>query len=174
MLAVAKRPVLRRPATAQGGASGLEADLDSAAVPIEALHDLSADEASLPPEELEDEDGGDAGEYFRKWQFRLRAHGHDDPREFPGAAVKAWRYLIFDSDGNLIPLARAGATWVAGDADDAVLGYLFGEVRSFEFGSQPCGWIFAVGVDDDWRRRGVWLGPGSPTIKGQRFSITIS
>ena len=27
-------------------------------------------------------------------------------------------------------------------------GYLFGEVRAFEFGSDPCGWIFAL-----WRKR---------------------
>lgn len=28
-----------------------------------------------------------------------------------------------------------------------LLGYLLGEVRAFEFGSDTCGWIFAVGVD---------------------------
>ena len=28
-----------------------------------------------------------------------------------------------------------------------VLGYLGGEVRSWEFGSEPAGWIFALGVD---------------------------
>ncbi len=34
-------------------------------------------------------------------------------------------------------------------------GYLLGEVRAFEFGSEPCGWIFAVGVDPNSERRGV-------------------
>ncbi|HEV8121470.1 MAG TPA: GNAT family N-acetyltransferase [Candidatus Polarisedimenticolia bacterium] len=34
-------------------------------------------------------------------------------------------------------------------------GYLFGEVRAFEFGSPPCGWIFAVGVDPGLSRQGV-------------------
>ena len=33
--------------------------------------------------------------------------------------------------------------------------YLLGEVRAFEFGSQPCGWIFAVGVDPQTARHGV-------------------
>lgn len=34
-------------------------------------------------------------------------------------------------------------------------GYLFGEVRAFEFGSDPCGWIFAVAVDPDRSRSGL-------------------
>jgi ribosomal protein S18 acetylase RimI-like enzyme len=36
-----------------------------------------------------------------------------------------------------------------------VLGYLLGEVRAFEFGSEPCGWVFAVGVDPGALHRGV-------------------
>jgi len=34
-------------------------------------------------------------------------------------------------------------------------GYLFGELRAFEFGSKACGWIFAVGVHPDAMRTGV-------------------
>ena len=34
---------------------------------------------------------------------------------------------------------------------EGVVGYLVGEVRAWEFGSPPCGWIFAVGVDPDQR-----------------------
>ncbi len=34
-------------------------------------------------------------------------------------------------------------------------GFLFAEVRAFEFGSKACGWIFAVGVDEAWRRQGM-------------------
>jgi ribosomal protein S18 acetylase RimI-like enzyme len=34
-------------------------------------------------------------------------------------------------------------------------GYLLGEVRAFEFGSPPCGWIFAVGVDPAEAHHGV-------------------
>jgi len=34
-------------------------------------------------------------------------------------------------------------------------GYLFGERRAVEFGSKPCGWIFAVGVRQDAARSGV-------------------
>jgi ribosomal protein S18 acetylase RimI-like enzyme len=34
-------------------------------------------------------------------------------------------------------------------------GYLLGEVRAFEFGSEPCGWIFAVGVAPSALHQGV-------------------
>ncbi len=40
-------------------------------------------------------------------------------------------------------------------ADEQLVAYVFGEVRTFEFGSGPCGWVFAVGVDPDWARRGI-------------------
>jgi ribosomal protein S18 acetylase RimI-like enzyme len=36
-----------------------------------------------------------------------------------------------------------------------LIGYLLGEVRAFEFGSAPSGWIFAVGVDPDQAHHGV-------------------
>lgn len=36
-----------------------------------------------------------------------------------------------------------------------VVGYVLGQVREFEFGSEPCGWIFAVGVHPDRLRAGV-------------------
>jgi len=42
---------------------------------------------------------------------------------------------------------------LAAEVDGRMVGYLLGEVRAFEFGSEPCGWIFAVGVERD-RLRG--------------------
>jgi GNAT superfamily N-acetyltransferase len=36
-----------------------------------------------------------------------------------------------------------------------VLGYILGEVRAWEFGSPPCGWIFAIGVAPNQRLTGV-------------------
>lgn len=38
---------------------------------------------------------------------------------------------------------------------DGIEGYLFGELRAFEFGSEPCGWIFALGVQPGAARQGV-------------------
>jgi GNAT superfamily N-acetyltransferase len=41
------------------------------------------------------------------------------------------------------------------EVDGEVVGYLFGQIRAFEFGSEPCGWIYAVGVHPDHLRAGV-------------------
>ena len=52
---------------------------------------------------------------------------------------------------------RQGSTRVGLAAEDGeeTIGYLLGEVRAFEFGSEPCGWIFGVGVDPGHLREGV-------------------
>lgn len=54
---------------------------------------------------------------------------------------------------------RAGASkrvgLVAVYEERGVVGYLLGQVRAFEFGSEPCGWIFAVGVHPEQLRAGV-------------------
>ncbi|HEX4885576.1 MAG TPA: GNAT family N-acetyltransferase [Casimicrobiaceae bacterium] len=43
---------------------------------------------------------------------------------------------------------------VAADGDD-VVGFVIGEVRDWEFGSPPCGWVFAIDVHPDARQAGV-------------------
>ena len=40
---------------------------------------------------------------------------------------------------------------VAKGEDDSLVGFIIGEVRAWEFGSAPSGWIFALGVDPDVR-----------------------
>ena len=47
---------------------------------------------------------------------------------------------------------RVGLT---AENEERLVGYLLGEVRAFEFGSEACGWVFAVGVDPEDARRGV-------------------
>jgi ribosomal protein S18 acetylase RimI-like enzyme len=36
-----------------------------------------------------------------------------------------------------------------------IVGFLIGEVRDWEFGSPPCGWVFAIDVDPALRQAGV-------------------
>jgi GNAT superfamily N-acetyltransferase len=36
-----------------------------------------------------------------------------------------------------------------------VVGFIIGEVRDWEFGSPPCGWVFAIDVDPSARQKGV-------------------
>jgi ribosomal protein S18 acetylase RimI-like enzyme len=40
-------------------------------------------------------------------------------------------------------------------AGGAVVGYVIGEVRDWEFGSPPCGWVFAINVDPKARLDGI-------------------
>lgn len=41
------------------------------------------------------------------------------------------------------------------DAASGLLGFIIGEVRAWEFGSGPCGWIFALSVEPNARQRGI-------------------
>ena len=49
---------------------------------------------------------------------------------------------------------RGAKVGLATTAVGEVAGYLLGEVRAFEFGSPPCGWVFAVGVAPEHSREG--------------------
>ena len=65
-----------------------------------------------------------------------------------------WRRVFLEfhrtGDGH----ARVGLA-VEGPTPGRLDGYLLGDVRAFEFGSEPCGWIFAVAVDPVRGRGGV-------------------
>jgi ribosomal protein S18 acetylase RimI-like enzyme len=56
---------------------------------------------------------------------------------------------------------------LAARVDGQLTGYLLGEVRAFEFGSTPCGWIFAVGVDPEQVHHGI--GSALVAEAGRRF-----
>ena len=36
-----------------------------------------------------------------------------------------------------------------------IVGFVIGEIRAWEFGSEPCGWVFAISVDHDLRESGT-------------------
>ena len=44
---------------------------------------------------------------------------------------------------------------VAEDRDHGLVGFIIGEVRAWEFGSPPSGWVFALGVDPAFRLRKI-------------------
>ena len=52
-------------------------------------------------------------------------------------------------------LRDEGCIGLAAAVGDNLEGYLFGELRAFEFGSERCGWIFALGVQPETVRKGV-------------------
>jgi len=39
--------------------------------------------------------------------------------------------------------------------DPTVLGFIIGEIRAWEFGSTPCGWVFALSVEPNTRLQGI-------------------
>lgn len=44
---------------------------------------------------------------------------------------------------------------LAAEVGGELAGFLFADVRAFEFGSEPCGWILEIGVDPTLARQGV-------------------
>jgi GNAT superfamily N-acetyltransferase len=46
-------------------------------------------------------------------------------------------------------------------ANPRVLGFIIGEIRACEFGSTPCGWVFALSVEPEMRLDGI----GSALLK---------
>ena len=50
---------------------------------------------------------------------------------------------------------QAGRHFLVAEAGDEVAGFIIGEVRDWEFGSPPCGWVFGIDVRPDLRLAGV-------------------
>ncbi len=61
------------------------------------------------------------------------------------------RYIGAERESRFIFVAESTPPSGAG----AVIGFIVGEVRAWEFGSSPCGWVFAVSVAPDLRLGGV-------------------
>jgi ribosomal protein S18 acetylase RimI-like enzyme len=45
--------------------------------------------------------------------------------------------------------------FLVAERDGKVIGFIIGEERAWEFGSPPCGWVFALGVDPRCREGGI-------------------
>jgi ribosomal protein S18 acetylase RimI-like enzyme len=52
--------------------------------------------------------------------------------------------------------ARGEQRWfLVALAGERVAGFLIGEVRDWEFGEPPCGWVFAIDIDPNARQAGI-------------------
>ena len=58
-----------------------------------------------------------------------------------------WRKLLASADQSTAP----DPVFLVAEADGRVIGFIAGNVRAFEFGSEPCGWVFALNVDPSLR-----------------------
>lgn len=70
-----------------------------------------------------------------------------------GRRKAAWWRKVFERF--LHPEVPGGEIGLGVLAGAEVVGFVFGEVRAFEFGSEACGWIFGIGVHPDHRRAGA-------------------
>lgn len=55
----------------------------------------------------------------------------------------------------LAPRSDRARVGLAAELDGRLVGFVLGEVRAFEFGSEPCGWILEIGVDPAFARTGI-------------------
>jgi ribosomal protein S18 acetylase RimI-like enzyme len=55
----------------------------------------------------------------------------------------------------LLDQPLSGVALVAQKASEPIVGYMLGEIRTWEFGSPRSGWIYALGVDPLYQRQGV-------------------
>ena len=76
-------------------------------------------------------------EYWEDLFERYNSRSTDVDDDTQPKSVKRYRFFLVACDG------------------DTVLGFIIGEVRAWEFGSPPCGWVFAIGVRNEIRQAGV-------------------
>jgi ribosomal protein S18 acetylase RimI-like enzyme len=56
-----------------------------------------------------------------------------------------WRELVAECTTD------ANRCFLVARTNGRVVGYVVGEIRRWEFGSPPCGWLFTIGVRADYR-----------------------
>lgn len=62
-----------------------------------------------------------------------------------------WRE-IFD---RYVEAGRDDRFFLVAETRDMTVGFIIGEVRAWEFGSPPCGWVFALAVSPKVRELGI-------------------
>jgi GNAT superfamily N-acetyltransferase len=72
--------------------------------------------------------------------------------EVTGLAKPIYWQDTFDRFGER---SRAGRFFLVAELQGCIEGFVVGEVRAWEFGSPPCGWIFAIQVRPRGRLKGV-------------------
>ena len=54
-----------------------------------------------------------------------------------------------------VAAGRADRLFLVAETAGKVIGFIAGEIRAFEFGSAPCGWVFALAVSPDAREMSI-------------------
>jgi GNAT superfamily N-acetyltransferase len=69
-----------------------------------------------------------------------------------GLAKPDYWYELFHRYGTR---GRQQRFFLVGDAEGEIQGFVIGEVRDWEFGSPPCGWVFGINVRPNARLGGI-------------------
>ena len=62
-----------------------------------------------------------------------------------------WRGVL----EHYVIIGRADRIFLVAEKGGSVVGFIIGEVRAWEFGSPPCGWVFALTVTPGLRELGI-------------------
>ena len=62
-----------------------------------------------------------------------------------------WRGIF----GHYVSDGKKDRLFLVAENGDEVVGFIIGEVRAWEFGSPPCGWVFALTVSPKSRQMGI-------------------
>lgn len=82
-----------------------------------------------------------------------------------GLAKPDYWEQAFERYGRRRPSERFFLVAVPAEGKDVhILGFIIGEIRAWEFGSEPCGWVFALSVDPQARLHGI----------GEKLFVAIS
>lgn len=71
--------------------------------------------------------------------------------EITGLAKPDYWHDLFDRFGD----RQRGRHFLVAEAESKLAGFIIGEVRAWEFGSPPCGWVFAINVKTGIRLGGI-------------------
>ena len=72
--------------------------------------------------------------------------------ETSGLAKPVYWQTMFQT---YVPVQSGQRYLLIADVDGETAGFVVGEVRAWEFGSPPCGWVFALGVSDAHREHHI-------------------
>ena len=67
------------------------------------------------------------------------------------AKPEYWRDIF----GRYVEPSRPKRLFLVAEQPGRTIGFIVGEVRAWEFGSPPCGWVFAINVEPEFREHGV-------------------
>ena len=71
-----------------------------------------------------------------------------------GTAIAKPEYWT-DMFRRYVASSRPGRHFLVAEVAGEFVGFVVGEIRTWEFGSAPCGWVFAVNVAPELRERGI-------------------